>query len=125
MSHSDVLHINGSFFQGHAASVHSIEEAIRARDGLFQNMDVAKSDSIMYAYKTYDPISHDQVSGFSDDREWGGGKVLNSLREDSKQDSVFLAVSRRHNALNLGPARFDHIISKVASVALAKERDNH
>ena len=119
LSHTRVKVINGSSFQGHAAQVHSIEEAALARDALFQDLNVSKASSIMYAYRLLDH-NHQVVRGYSDDREWLGGKTLDNLLEDTNQDSVFVAVSRHHNGPNLGPARFEHI-KKTAQAAIDME----
>ena len=108
LSHTRVKVIKGSSFQGHAASIHSVEEAALAREALFQDPNVSTASSIMYAYRLLDH-NHQVVRGYSDDREWLGGQTLDHLLDELKQDGVFVAVSRHHNGPNLGPARFDHI----------------
>ena len=40
LAHSDEIKLKGSVFQGHAAFVSSIEDAVRAKDALFQDMQV-------------------------------------------------------------------------------------
>ena len=119
MSHTPVKVIKGSTFQGHAASIHTIEEAAQARDALFQDVEVSTADSIMYAYRIFDE-NHQLISGFSDDREWLGGSSLDKLLEEEKQDGIFIALSRHHNGPNLGPKRFDYI-KAVAKAAINRE----
>ena len=108
MSHTSVKHINGSSFQGHAAMIHSLDEAAQAREALFLDPYVSKADSTMYAYRFMNE-NLDIVRGFSDDREWLGGGTLHKLLEENNDDNVFVAVSRHHKGPNLGIARFAHI----------------
>ena len=119
MAHTPVKTENGSHFQGHAAVIHSPEEAALARDALFQNPDVCTADSIMYAYRVHD-ANMKLIQGFSDDREWLGGKTLEKLLEENSYDNTFLAVSRHHNGPNLGLKRFS-LIKEVGKQALDME----
>ena len=72
----------------------------------------------MYAYRVFE--DNKIISGFSDDREWCGGKVLDKLLEEKNINNAFLAVSRLHRGPNLGQDRFKHIES-VARDALSVE----
>ena len=116
MAHTPVKIENGSHFQGHAATIHSPEEAALAREALFQNRDVCTADSIMYAYRVHD-ANMKLMQGFSDDREWLGGKTLEKILEENNCDNTFLAVSRHHNGPNLGLKRFS-LIKDVAKQAI-------
>ena len=120
MSHTEIREVDGSRFQGHAAVVQSPKEAAQARDALFQSTHVSKASSIIYAYKVRDVESGQVVRGFSDDREWCGAVVLKDIIEKTKQENIFLAVSRHHKGPNLGAARFTHI-GIVAKQAFANE----
>ena len=37
LAHSDEIRFNGSVFQGHAAFVHSVKDAVRAKDALLHS----------------------------------------------------------------------------------------
>ena len=109
--HSEPIKERGSIFQGHAMNVHSIEDAVRACDALFQDVSVARSDHIMYAYHI-DGEEGIVESGNSDDREYKGSDILVKYIQDNKIDNIFIAVSRIHNRPNLGGRRF-HLIHQA------------
>ena len=107
-------------YQGHAAIIHSVDEAMAARNALFQNHAVAISDSIMYAYKVLSPNGDHQM-GFCDDRDWLGGSSLLQILERNDHQSFFLAVSRSHSGPGLGQRR-SALIKEVACEALEMEK---
>ena len=117
ISHTDIVVLQDSHFQGHACNVKSVKEAAGIRDALFQSNQVANSHHVMYAYVLTDE-SGMTISGHSDDGEWSASKLILNLIKENKQSNVFVAVSRRHDGPNLGPQRFT-IISSVASKALS------
>ena len=108
LCHSEPIVFHGSIFQGHAMNVQTVEDAVSARNALFQNTAVAAAEHIMYAYRidTYDGIFE---MGNSDDGECKGSDILVRLLERQEKDNVFLAVSRVHHGGNLGQKRFDLI----------------
>ena len=118
MTHTDITKIKGSCFQGHATGIHTVEEATLAREALFQNIHVAKANSLMYAYQVSE--EHRTISGFSDDREWCAGGLLSKILEEGNHTNIFVAVSRVHEGPNLGVARFDHITT-AAKEALRQD----
>ena len=108
LAHSDEIKLNGSVFQGHAAFVSSIEDAVRARDALFQDMQVASADHLMYAYHI-DNEDGVFVTGNFDDGEIKGSVVIANYLQQNELENVFLAVSRIHKGPNLGKQRFNLI----------------
>lgn len=111
--HSEPIEEQGSIFQGHAMMVHSIDDAVRARDALFQDVSVAKAEHIMYAYhiETEEGVVE---SGNSDDQEYKGSDILVRYIQDKKLDNIFVAVSRIHKGPNLGRKRF-YLIRQACS----------
>ena len=106
LHHSEPIQIRGSIFQGHVKFIHSLEDAVKSRDALFQDESVASAEHIMYAYRidTEDGIFE---TGNSDDGECNISKVLVKLLDNLKVENVFLAVSRIHQGPNLGKQRLN------------------
>ena len=48
LTHSDEITLSGSVSQGHVAFLHSIEDAVRARDALFQDLQVVSADQLIF-----------------------------------------------------------------------------
>ena len=116
LHHSEPIQVRGSIFQGHVKYIHSLEDAVKSRDALFQDESVALAEHIMYAYRidTEDGIFE---TGNSDDGECNGSKVLVKLLDNLKMENVFLAVSRIHRGPNLGKQRFE-LIKQAGEEAL-------
>lgn len=107
MVHSEELEYKGSVFQGHMVSVSSAEEAISARECLFQNPRISKADHLIYAYSVTDITTEEVVNGNSDDGEYSASVILHKLLCDRKCENMFLCVSRIHDGPNLGRTRFE------------------
>ena len=115
LAHSEEIRFNGSVFQGHAASVHSIEDAVRAKDALLQDLQVASADHLMYAYHI-DNEDGVFASGNSDDGEIKGSEIIVNYLQENKLENVFVAVSRIHKGPNLGKQRFNLIKQSCVDV---------
>ena len=115
--HSEPVTVEGSTFQGHAMTVHSVEDAVRARDALFQDPAVASADHLMYAYHI-DVGEGIFESGNSDDREYKGSDVLVKFIQNQDIENIFVAVSRIHSGPNLGGRRFQLIKQACADVLM-------
>ena len=115
LAHSDEITLSGSVFQGHAAFVHSIEDAVRARDALFQDLQVASADHLMYAYHV-DNEHGVFVTGNFDDGEIKGSQVICNYMQELNLENMFIAVSRAHNGPNIGKQRFDLIRQSCVEV---------
>ena len=114
MLHTEVTDHRGSFFQGHFAEVHSIEDAKAAYSALFQNHEVAKADHIMYAYSI--TAEEGTIVGNDDDGEYGGSAILRDILNESSLTNCLVAVSRIHSGPNLGKKRFQFIESCARKV---------
>ena len=108
LCHSEPISLNGSTFQGHAINVQTVEDAVSARNALFQNTAIAAAEHIVYAYRidTHDGIFE---MGNSDDGECRGSEILVRLLECEERDNIFLAVSRVRCGGNIGKRRFELI----------------
>ena len=106
-----------SYFQGHSAVTKDIPQAIAAKNCIFQNPDLSASDHIIYAYRIKDDEGTIH-SGFSDDREIQGAKILFNLLEQNNKTEHFLCVTRQKKGHNIGPVRFD-FIKKAATEVLS------
>ena len=119
LQHSEVIERSGSFFQGHAIKVTTVQEAKAAHSALLQNHDVANAHHISYAYSVCespgDPTAP-TVTGYDDDGEFGASKVLKDILAKTK--NTFIAVSRVHNRPNIGKKRFQ-LIEMCANKALS------
>ena len=116
IQHTEILTIQGSHFQGHAKSIKSVKEAAQACESLFQSTHVANAHHVIYAYAVTEG-SGMTITGHSDDKEWSASTLILNLIKDQQRSNVFVAVSRRHDGLNLGPKRFS-AISSTATKAL-------
>ena len=115
LAHSDEIRFNGSVFQGHAAFVHSVEDAVRAKDALLQDLHVSSADHLMYAYHI-DNEDGVFATGNSDDGEIKGSEVISNYLQENKLENMFVAVSRIHNGPNIGRQRFNLIRQSCAEV---------
>ena len=97
------------------AFVHSIEDAVRARDALFQDLQVASADHLMYAYHV-DNEHGVFVTGNFDDGEIKGSQVICNYMQELNLENMFIAVSRAHNGPNIGKQRFDLIRQSCVEV---------
>ena len=122
LSHSDEIKVKGSVFQGHAAFVNSIEDAVRAKDALFQDLQVATSDHLMYAYHI-DNEDGVFVTGNCDDGEIKGSMVISNYLQENNLENVFIAVSRVHKGPNLGKQRFS-LIRQACVEVIKKLQEN-
>ena len=97
------------------AFVHSIEDAVRARDALFQDLQVASADHLMYAYHV-DNEHGVFVTGNFDDGEIKGSQVICNYMQELNLENMFIAVSRANNGPNIGKQRFDLIRQSCVEV---------
>ena len=115
LKHSNIKVDKRSTFQAHSLKVHSLEQAVAAKNAIYQNPKLADASHIMYAYKiggTGDAIE----SGFFDDSEIQGGSKLMELINDENAKDIFICVTRLKRGSNIGPARFTHIVNCAKEV---------
>ena len=118
LAHSDEVTEKKSTFQAHALHVETITQAIAAKNSIYQNSELAQATHIIYAYK----ISIDEEtteSGYCDDDEVGGGKILMDLLKN--KSNMFICVTRKKKGPNIGEARFTHI--KTCATNLLQRED--
>ena len=116
VTHTNTKEENGSKFQGHAKTVHTITEAAAVKDALFQLPAVSQCDHVIYANSITD-ISGIKISGHNDGGEWAASKLLANLIEERGLTNVFLSVTRKHDGSNLGQRRFA-LITEIGNRAL-------
>lgn len=107
LHHTDEINEKNSIFQGHSLRIKTRNHAIAARNAILQNPDLAQATHIIYAYKFGDADLAE--SGFSDDSEVGGGKIMMDLINESNLTNIFICVTRKKNGFNIGQLRFTHI----------------
>ena len=124
LQHTNEIVDKGSKFQGHKFTVLSANQAIAARNALYQNPELATATHIMYAYR-FGTQGESVQSEFSDDSEIGGGKILMELLDDNETINTFISVTRIKKGPNIGPARFRHIqtCANDALSAIDEEED--
>ena len=105
-----------SYFQGHCAITKDIPQATAAKNCILQNPDLSVCDHLIYAYRIRDQQGTVH-SGFSDDREINGGKILLELLKEQKKTEHFLCITRLKKGFNIGKSRFE-LIKKAASEVL-------
>ena len=116
IQHGTELSESDSFFQGHSAVANDIPQAIAAKNSIFQNPDLSTCDHMIYAYRIKDGEGKIQ-SGYSDDHETKGGKILFDLLVEKDKKEHFLCVTRLKKGNNIGPVRFE-LIKKAATQVL-------
>lgn len=102
MKHSTAVTFNFSQFIAHKITATSIDQAVAARNAIFQS-SLATASHLIYAYKC------NTKSGYSDDGETNGSKLLMDIIDDRKLDNIFLCVTRNKDGPNIGQKRFDLI----------------
>ena len=109
IKHTEAIVDKGSVFRGHALKVHNSREVRLAYAKLRLLFPESNHIILSYAVKTY--------TGFNDNGEYGAGKRILKILENSKKSNVAVFVTREYGGTHLGPRRFVHI-EKVARDAL-------
>ena len=107
MCHSRVISKDHSYFQAHSAPIASREHATAARNAILANPERAKSDHVMYAYKYSNEFG--THTGFSDDSEIAGSRIIDSYLQNEEIDNIFICVTRLKKGQNIGRIRFELI----------------
>ena len=105
-----------SYFQAHCAISKDIPQAAAAKNCILQNPDLSVCDHLIYAYRIRDEQGTVHT-GFSDDKETNGGKILLELLEERKKTEHFLCITRLKKGFNIGKTRFE-LIKKAATEVL-------
>ena len=115
IQHSNEHSKLNSFFQGHCAIVEDSLQAKAALNSIYQSPDLSVADHLMYAYR-YTDQSGTVHSGFSDDHEIKGCRILHTLLEEQDKLHHLLCVTRLKKGFNIGPVRFDLIKTAAQEV---------
>ena len=120
LAHSEEITEKKSVFQGHALPVQTLNQAIAAKNSIFQNPDLAQATHIIYAY-TIGEDRENIESGFFDDDEVGSGRMLMNLLQTEKKSNMFICVTRQKNGPNIGDVRFTHIKNSAKEALISKD----
>ena len=105
LHHSDVITESGHKFQAHMLTINSLQKPKAALTSLHQNVDVASSEHLLYAYRLLDMPSSTVVEGHNDDRDWAAGSIVARTLADKRINNVLLAISHREGPASLGKRR--------------------
>jgi hypothetical protein len=105
--HTGITSVDRSHFQGHIVPIQSSDDVIPAIQALCQDQRVAGSMHLMYAYRIGGENHY--ISNYDEDGEWGAGRELMSVLDQSGSFNHLVAVTRWYAGRNLGPTRHDQI----------------
>jgi hypothetical protein len=115
-------HNNGSSFQAHSISIQSQDDIVPALHAMYADSRVARASSNMYAYRI--KSGNTVIEHYEDDREWGAGRKLLKLLQDSKIINKIVCVTRWHGGSNLGRVRFDHILTAAKQTLQIEDNES-
>ncbi|KAK6619281.1 hypothetical protein RUM44_003663 [Polyplax serrata] len=113
--HGEQITDRKSTFQGHAATVLSINDVRQVLNELQKNKKIAKATHNIYAYR----ICHggnNFIQDCDDDGEVNAGGRLLHLLQILNARNVLVVVSRWYGGILLGPVRFQHINNAARQV---------
>ena len=111
---SNIMNEKRSRFQAHAMDITCREDAEEGLAAVIKNHPAATHR--VYAFKYTDPMTGLEVTGNSDDGEWGASRhILQSLRQAGT--SKLIVITRYYGGLKLGYRRFE--IYRMAAHAAA------
>lgn len=114
----DIIEDRKSVFQGHTATVKSLDEVKLVISRLYENKKIAQATHNIYAYRIYCEDKQTWLSDCEDDGEdAAGGRLLHLLDILDIVDRV-VVVSRWYGGALLGPDRFKHI-NNAARIVLS------
>ena len=115
--HSQVIHEQGSKFQGHAASLKHGTTVADALAKLYSNHSVSQAEHNIYAYRI--GKGQNVKEAYSDDGEHGAGFRLLQLLSNDDITDVLVVCTRWFGGTHIGPKRFTHI-TNCSNEALQK-----
>ncbi|GFQ83868.1 protein IMPACT [Trichonephila clavata] len=113
--HGETIVDRKSVFQGHAATVTSVEQAKKVLIELKRNKKIVNATHNIMAYR----ITNDTnliIQDCDDDGESRGGSTLLHLLQISDVKNVIVVVSRWYGGIHLGSDRFKHISNAARMV---------
>eukprot|EP00088_Acartia_fossae_P007591 TRINITY_DN13572_c0_g1_i21.p1 TRINITY_DN13572_c0_g1~~TRINITY_DN13572_c0_g1_i21.p1 ORF type:complete len:284 (-),score=43.03 TRINITY_DN13572_c0_g1_i21:367-1218(-) len=106
---TDVFEDRKSVFQGHCATVTSLDEIKAVLNKLYENKKIAHATHNMYAYRIHLPDKNSWLQDCDDDGESAAGGRMLHLLEIVEAKNTLVVVSRWYGGIQLGPDRFKHI----------------
>ena len=116
VAHSEVITVNDSTFQGHAARINTSSEVKPTiLKSYADNKLAASATHTIYAYRIREKGK--MRENYADDGEIGAGRHLLNLLQSKGMDNIMVVVSRWYGGKKIGPDRFD-AIKQVAQKAI-------
>ncbi|OXU23457.1 hypothetical protein TSAR_001641 [Trichomalopsis sarcophagae] len=116
ITHGEVIVDRKSSFQGHAASVSSVQQVRQVIAELQKNRKIQQATHNIYAYRIYNESNKNFIHDCDDDGEVQAGSRLLHLLEIMDAKNVVVMVSRWYGGIHLGPDRFRHINNAARQV---------
>ena len=116
-----ILH---SEFKGHAVSLNDTNHVTSALHAIRRDPTAARGTHLVYAYKIKKENGQTEIN-YEDDREYGTGKHLCKMLDDSGVDNVLVVISKLFGGTELGYQRFGHYVDagrKSLTLLDSKER---
>ncbi|GFV43204.1 protein IMPACT [Trichonephila clavipes] len=113
--HGETIVDRKSVFQGHAATVVSMEQAKKVLIELKRNKKIVNATHNIMAYRIIND-SNLVIQDCDDDGESRGGSTLLHLLQILDVKNVIVVVSRWYGGIHLGPDRFKHISNAARMV---------
>ncbi|XP_043280146.1 protein IMPACT-A-like [Venturia canescens] len=119
--HGEVIVDRKSSFQGHAASVSSVEQVKQVLSSLLGYRKIEQATHNIYAYRIFREDTKSLIHDCDDDGESQAGGRLLHLLEIVDAKNVLIVVSRWYGGIHLGPDRFRHINNAARQVLESSE----
>ena len=112
---SDTLMDKGNYFKAYAARISSQQEAQIVKDLVMAEQCGCPSTHLACAY-ILNPGSSSVIKHKDDDREYGAGRRMLQVLEDTECYGIIVLVSRWFSGVELGPTRFIHYQNATRAV---------
>lgn len=114
ITHGEVIFDRKSSFQGHAATILTIDQVHQVLDKLKENRKIANATHNIYAYRICKENTF--IQDCEDDGEAQAGGRLLHLLQILDVKNVIVVVTRWYGGVHLGPDRFRHINNAARQV---------
>ncbi|KAG8225828.1 hypothetical protein J437_LFUL005635 [Ladona fulva] len=112
ITHGETITDRKSVFQGHSATIVTVEQVNLCRSvlsKLYENKKIANATHNIYAYRIYKEDKKSFIQDCEDDGETHAGGRLLHLLQIVDARNVIVVVTRWYGGVHLGPDRFRHI----------------
>ncbi|XP_023247468.1 protein IMPACT-like [Copidosoma floridanum] len=117
--HGETMIDRKSSFQGHTATVFSVEQVRQVINKLKENKKIEHATHNISAYRIYNESNNSFIHDCDDDGETQAGSRLLHLLEIMNVKNIVVIVSRWYGGIHLGPDRFRHINNAARQVLTA------